>query len=118
MTKEEIKEIFDPNRKFVPLREILSAEEMEDKINLGRILAIYDTYHIRKRGILETVYLFFSAKRKINVGIVKYRASNKKKHTRNEIYLRTKEKVLKLTKSDIYCKLVKANWFPSIYCGK
>lgn len=118
MTKEEIKEIFDSNRKFIPLRQILNENEMKDRIELGRILAIYDTFHIRRKGIKEAVYLFFSAKRRINAGIIIYDVNDKDRHTRREVYVRTKEKVLELINGSVYSKLVKANWFPSIYCGK
>ena len=118
MTKEEIKGIFDYNRKFIPLREILDKEEMEDRVKLARILAVYDTYHIRKRGILETVYLFFSTKRRGSLGIIKYISNDGEKRTRKQMYHMTKELVISLIHSEIYCKLIRANWFPSVYCGK
>ena len=117
MIKNETKNIFDRNRVFVPLREILTERESKDRILLARILAIYDTYHIKKKNIKETVYVFFSSKKRGSLGIIPYQTCEGKKSGK-EMYQATKKMVLKLTRTKIYRKLVKSNWFPIIYCGK
>ena len=118
MIKNEIKDIFDSNRSFVPLRNILNKDEMENRIILARTLAVYDTYHIKKKNIREAVYIFFSHKRRGNLGIISYRSDDGIKVSTKEMYQATKRMVLGLINSNVYCKLVKANWFPIVYCGK
>jgi len=117
MIKNEMKNIFDRSRRFIPLREILTKKEIDDRILLARTLAIYDTYHIKKKNIKEAVYVFFSSKRRGNLGIISYQTCSGKMSGK-EMYQATKKMVLGLINGKVYRKLVKSNWFPIIYCGK
>ena len=112
------KDIFDSNRRFIPLKDILSKDEMENCVWLARMLAVYDTFHVKKKNIKEVVYIFFSKKRRGSVEIFSYKTADGRKITQKELYQITKQMVLELIDSNAYCKLVKADWFPIIYCGK
>ena len=117
--KKSFKYLFDKDRKFIPLHWILDEEERKDKVLLGRVLAIYDTFCIRGLGLEGITELFIekesgqrkgrgkiSEKKKINIKL--------KKEMQNEMI---RMMAMSLVETKIYQKLVKAKWVPLVYCG-
>ena len=117
--KKSFRHLFDKDRRFIPLHWILDEEEMKDKVLLGRVLAIYDTFHIRELGIPGVIELFIE-KESGNYRVKKQRTKLKqkemklKKQMQNEMI---RMMAMSLVETKIYQKLLKAKWVPLVYCG-